>query len=183
MSGRGRGGDDGRRRQLGCSQRCEAALLRVLPKRVVRGGWLRLRRITGGLRQRAAAVPVRRASSGWEVMLISSSKQPGVWILPGGGVDHGECPAEAAKRELLEEAGVSGRLVWRAGSFRCDTRLTETHLWAMAPEAFAPSWEEHTFRQRRWFPTEEVHEVLKKEHQGQLRELLAQLPEHEHHFS
>jgi len=32
--------------------------------------------------------------------------QPGHWDLPGGGVDHGEQPLEAAFREVKEEAGL-----------------------------------------------------------------------------
>jgi 8-oxo-dGTP pyrophosphatase MutT (NUDIX family) len=34
----------------------------------------------------------------------------GLWTIPGGRVDPGETPAEAAEREAFEEAGVSGRL-------------------------------------------------------------------------
>ena len=34
----------------------------------------------------------------------------GLWTLPGGRVDPGETPAQAAEREAFEEAGVSGRL-------------------------------------------------------------------------
>lgn len=33
-------------------------------------------------------------------------KRPGLWNLPGGHVDAGETPVEAAHRELIEEAGI-----------------------------------------------------------------------------
>lgn len=45
-----------------------------------------------------------------QVLLVSSSKYPERWIVPGGGVELNETNAETAVREILEEAGVVGRL-------------------------------------------------------------------------
>ena len=41
------------------------------------------------------------------------------WTLPGGGLDHGEDPADGALRELVEETGFRGRIV----------RLLGIHSW------------------------------------------------------
>jgi 8-oxo-dGTP diphosphatase len=60
----------------------------------------------------AYAVVARRGSDGdrKEFLLVRNSDRsgtPGVWSLPGGGVDHGEHPNDTAIRETAAETGLS----------------------------------------------------------------------------
>ena len=57
-------------------------------------------------RQRVAAYALLRRDD--EVLLarIAPRIAPDVWALPGGGVDHGEHPLDALRREIYEETGL-----------------------------------------------------------------------------
>jgi 8-oxo-dGTP diphosphatase len=62
-------------------------------------------------RQRLAAYALVRR--GDEVLLTRNSvrgPRPGVWTLPGGGVDHGENPTDAVVREVAEETGLAAHV-------------------------------------------------------------------------
>lgn len=56
-----------------------------------------------------------------EHVLLVRERSDGKWSLPGGYVDIGDSPAEAAAREAAEEAGVEARAVRLAGIW--DRRL------------------------------------------------------------
>ena len=45
-----------------------------------------------------------------QVLLVTSSSRPDHWIVPGGGVEPEEDPSTTAVREVVEEAGVLGKL-------------------------------------------------------------------------
>ena len=59
-------------------------------------------------RQRVAAYAVLTRDG--EVLLTRMSSRTrieGAWTLPGGGVDHGEDPRDALRREIYEETGLT----------------------------------------------------------------------------
>jgi 8-oxo-dGTP diphosphatase len=51
----------------------------------------------------------------------------GMWTLPGGGIDFGEDPRDAALRELTEETGLSGEIVELAGVDSWAGHFTDPH--------------------------------------------------------
>jgi 8-oxo-dGTP diphosphatase len=57
------------------------------------------------------AVGVVRAADGSVLLAERTARQisPGFWELPGGKIDPGETPAQAAARELAEEVGIESR--------------------------------------------------------------------------
>lgn len=54
-------------------------------------------------------------------VLLVRERSDGLWCLPGGFIDVGESPSEAAVRETAEEAGVAARVRGLAGLY--DNRL------------------------------------------------------------
>lgn len=60
-------------------------------------------------RRRIAAYGVCRDATG-RVLLVragATSNTPGYWLIPGGGIEHGEHPAIAVVREVAEETGLA----------------------------------------------------------------------------
>lgn len=55
---------------------------------------------------------------------MTSSRRPDNWIVPGGGVEPEEEPSVTAMREVLEEAGVIGKLGRCLGVFEVSCHHT-----------------------------------------------------------
>lgn len=63
--------------------------------------------------QRLAVYAVVRRTDPPSILLTRISPRghhTGSWTLPGGGVGHGETPADALRRELIEETGLAGKI-------------------------------------------------------------------------
>ncbi|MCU1383215.1 MAG: phosphohydrolase [Acidobacteria bacterium] len=64
----------------------------------------------------AGGLAFRGTGRDLSVLLVTSKKQPGFWILPKGHVEPGETAAQAGLRETQEEAGVTGDLLGPIGA-------------------------------------------------------------------
>ncbi|KAL7286756.1 hypothetical protein TKK_0018901 [Trichogramma kaykai] len=105
-----------------------------------------------GYRLRAACICVKNDLED-EVLLVTSSRRPENWIVPGGGVEPKEKPAETALREVHEEAGVLGQLGRCLGVFENDEHKHKTQVWVMRVTEELPEWEDSRSigRRRKWF--------------------------------
>ncbi|XP_066997567.1 diphosphoinositol polyphosphate phosphohydrolase 1 [Anabrus simplex] len=110
-----------------------------------------------GFRRRAACICVKNEEEN-EVLLVTSSRRPDHWIVPGGGVEPNEEPKTTAAREVLEEAGVSGVLGRRLGVFENAERKHRTEVYVLLVTEELPEWEDSKVmgRKRKWFTVEDA---------------------------
>ncbi|XP_075967950.1 diphosphoinositol polyphosphate phosphohydrolase NUDT4B isoform X1 [Anarhichas minor] len=119
----------------------------------------------------AATIPLEN------VLLVSSSRHPEQWIVPGGGMEPEEEPCGAAVREVFEEAGVKGKLGRLLGVFEQNQdRKHRTYVYVLTVTETLEAWEDsvNIGRKREWFPVDEAIKVLqshKPVHADYLRRL------------
>lgn len=109
-----------------------------------------------------AALPVRRAGDGLEVLLVTS-RETHRWIVPKGWPMKGRKDHDAAAREALEEAGVRGKIHKRPlGSYVYGKRLAEgvemcrVMVYRLDVEEECASWPEGDERDRQWLGVREA---------------------------
>ncbi|RLW06252.1 hypothetical protein DV515_00004585 [Chloebia gouldiae] len=98
----------------------------------------------------------------YSVLLVSSSRYPDQWIVPGGGMEPEEEPGGAAVREVYEEAGVKGKLGRLLGIFENQDRKHRTYVYVLTVTEILEDWEDsvNIGRKREWFKVEDAIKVL-----------------------
>ncbi|KAG7523293.1 diphosphoinositol polyphosphate phosphohydrolase 3-beta-like [Solea senegalensis] len=130
-----------------------------------------------GFKRRAACLCFRNEKED-EVLLVSSSRHPDQWIVPGGGMEPEEEPCGTAVREVFEEAGVKGKLGRLLGIFEYNQdRKHRTYVYTLIVTETLEDWEDsvNIGRKRKWFPVDEALKVLQR-HKPVHAEYLRQLP-------
>jgi ADP-ribose pyrophosphatase YjhB (NUDIX family) len=78
------------------------------------------------------------------ILLVRQSYMPG-WRLPGGGLEWGEPPETAVRRELREEVGLNGGSAWLFGLYSRKagflTHITALYVIEGGVVDFRPNWE------------------------------------------
>lgn len=109
--------------------------------------------------EQAGAVVFKSHRRSPRVLLVTSRRNPELWIFPKGHIESGERPRETALRETREEAGATGEVVARVGSLEFDWGRDVIHV-----EYFLVRWtadiRSHERRRRRWCTVEEATDLL-----------------------
>src|SRR5512139_2504045 len=111
----------------------------------------------------SGGVIFRKAGSTYEVALIAT-KQHTVWTLPKGLIDKGEMPETTAVREIVEETGLTGRVIEALGeksywfylkddNVKCRKRVSYFLLEYMSGDIDKYGWE---VDEARWFEIREA---------------------------
>ncbi|XP_051953301.1 nudix (nucleoside diphosphate linked moiety X)-type motif 4a isoform X2 [Xyrauchen texanus] len=114
-----------------------------------------------GFKKRAACLCFKNDRED-EVLLVSSSRHPDQWIVPGGGMEPEEEPGGAAVREVYEEAGVRGTLGRLLGVFENQDSKHRTFVYVLTVTETLEDWEDsvNIGRKRKWFKIDEAIQVL-----------------------
>ncbi|XP_043569273.1 diphosphoinositol polyphosphate phosphohydrolase 2-like isoform X2 [Chiloscyllium plagiosum] len=101
-----------------------------------------------GYKKRAACLCFKNECEE-EVLLVSSSRHPDQWIVPGGGMEPDEEPGSAAVREVYEENR---------------DRKHRTYVYVLIVTEILEDWEDsvNIGRKREWFKVEDAIEVLQR---------------------
>lgn len=107
----------------------------------------------------AGAIAIRRTSAAPDVLLVRARKDPAAWIFPKGHVESGESSADAALRELEEEAGLTGVLGESTGVtiFSDGSNMYRVEYFIIHALEEHPSRER---RERRWCSPDEALVLL-----------------------
>jgi 8-oxo-dGTP pyrophosphatase MutT (NUDIX family) len=108
----------------------------------------------------AGGIVHRQEDGGVAVLLVRASREPHDWVLPKGHIEAGETPAQTARREVREEAGVEASPTEYLGALRFERpggELVHAGLFLMRFVANVPAQED---REVRWCSFREAAELV-----------------------
>ena len=96
-----------------------------------------------------------------DLLLLKHSYGPQDWLLPGGGVDRGEHPADAASRELKEELGLETKKLTPIGELEGEISGSPHTMYLFAAVIDKqPRPDNREVTEARFFPTQSLPQPL-----------------------
>ena len=119
--------------------------------------------------QQVAALPIAVGDDGIVRVLLLTSRESKRWVIPKGWLMKGLKPHEAAAREAVEEAGLSGKIskkpIGRYTYFKrreAHFDVCEVDVFLLRVEKQAKTWRERGQRQTKWFTLDEAPELVEE---------------------
>ena len=106
---------------------------------------------------------------------LPSAESGADWIFPKGGWESFESETECALREVMEEAGVAGRLVAALGETETRSgkgKVGRLWMWALQVEREFDDWNDRSSRERRWMTMREAKAAVSRD---EMREMLSRM--------
>jgi 8-oxo-dGTP pyrophosphatase MutT (NUDIX family) len=111
-----------------------------------------------------AALPWRIGEGGRRQVMLITTRETRRWMIPKGWPEKGRKPAEVARQEAFEEAGLLGQIIGKRplGIFHYEkqltneTRLCEVRVFSFRVESQLDDWPEKQQRETRWFDATEA---------------------------
>lgn len=123
----------------------------------------------------SAVIPYVPDNDTYSIVLVTSRKRRR-WVIPKGIVEPGMSPLESARREALEEAGITGEICSREiGTYaykKWKGTCTVT-VFVMQVKKMLDMWEEEWLRTRELVSLEEAIERI---HEKELKKMIRTLP-------
>ena len=116
----------------------------------------------------AGGIAFRGSGRDLTILLVTSKKQPGLWIFPKGHIEPGETAAQAGVRETLEEAGVGGDVLGPVGGpleYDWDGKRYSVQYFLIRATSESPAGEGRTIA---WLPFEAALQRLSFDDTGRL---------------
>ena len=124
-----------------------------------------------------AALPWRLSEGGTRQIMLLTSRETCRWVIPRGWPVKGRKPADVAKQEAYEEAGLVGHIVGKRpiGDFHYAKRLAkreilcQVRVFLFRVEQQLDEWPQKGRRETRWFDAEEAAGLVEE---GALAEII-----------
>ena len=125
--------------------------------------------------KKEAAIAILFNAKRDQVLLVRRRDIP-VYVPPGGGIDFGETPKQAALREAIEETGVEVKILRKVGEYSPKNRLAkQTHVFEGIVERENLSSTNETL-EAKFFPLDNLPEPMAPPHLEWIHEAHESLP-------